>query len=81
VSSHWLTELRNDATMIAMATISEKLATMAARLTIACPGAPRSCAQASAVDARPLSGKASNAFCDSRGISRIPPTSRQAMAA
>ncbi|MNC87267.1 hypothetical protein D3C83_29800 [compost metagenome] len=32
--------------MIAIATIREKLATIAARLTIACPGAPRSCASA-----------------------------------
>ena len=42
------TEWRNDATMIAIAAISEKLATMAARLTAACPGAARNCASASA---------------------------------
>ena len=65
--------------MIAIAAISEKLATMAARLTIACPGAPRSWAQASAVDARLVNGKASNTRRDTSGISRIPPTSRQAM--
>jgi hypothetical protein len=34
--------------MMAIAAMSEKLATIAARLTAACPGAPRSCASASA---------------------------------
>ena len=34
-------DCRNDATMIAIDTINETLATMVARLTLAWPGAPR----------------------------------------
>src|SRR5205085_757432 len=47
--------------MIAIAAISEKLATIAARLTAAWPGAPRSCASASASHGEENDGTSRNA--------------------
>jgi len=41
-SSHWSSDCRNEATMIAIETIRLTAATIAARLTPAWPGAPRS---------------------------------------
>jgi hypothetical protein len=43
VSSQSSTDWRNEATITAIAAMSEKLATIAARLTAAWPGAPRNC--------------------------------------
>ena len=67
--------------MIAIAAMSEKLATIAARLTAAWPGAARSCASASASPGLRGSGSASNTARDMRGMSATEPTSRQAIAA
>ncbi len=67
--------------MIAIAAISEKLATIAARLTAACPGAARSCASASARPGLRGSGRRSNTVRESHGISATVPISRQAIAA
>ncbi len=81
VLSQSSTDCRNDATMIAIAAISEKLATIAARLTAACPGAPRSWASASARPGERGRGSASNTACESLGMSAMLPMSRQPMAA
>ena len=81
VPSQSSTDWRNDATIIAIAAISEKLATIAARLTAACPGAARSCASANAKAGLRGSGNKSNTVRDRRGTSATQPTSRQAMAA
>ena len=73
---------RNEATMIAIAAISEKLATIAARLTAAWPGAPRSWASAS----EPATGCVEAEACEERparraASARLLPRSRQAIAA
>jgi hypothetical protein len=73
-------ESRNDATMIAIAAIRAKLATIAARLTAACPGAPRSWATARTSDGV-LNLKMPRNTPNSIGTSSTLPTSRQAMAA
>jgi len=75
------TDWRNDATMIAIAAISAKLATMAARLTAAWPGAARSCASASASCGDRGKGSKRNTAREMRGMSEMPPTSKHAMAA
>ena len=67
--------------MIAIAAISEKLATIAARLTAACPGAARSCARASARPGLRGTGSRSNTVRERRGISAMLPTNRHAIAA
>ena len=67
--------------MIAMAAMSEKLATMAARLTAACPGAPRSCAMASAAGTWRGSGSQAKNAAAVRGITATAPSRRQAMEA
>ena len=75
------TDSRNDATMIAIAAISEKLATIAARLTAACPGAPRSWEMASAIQTRFVSGSRLKTQSEMRGINAMAPISRHAIAA
>ena len=65
--------------MIAIAAISEKLATIAARLTIACPGAPRSWASARVNGMFLPVSVFSNTNPETQGIRKIPPNSRQAM--
>ena len=67
--------------MIAIAAISEKLATIAARLTAAWPGAPRSWPSASRSGGCDGNGRYLKQPCAMRGTSAIAPTSRQAMAA
>ena len=62
--------------MIAIAAISEKLATIAARLTAACPGAPRSCATASAKEVLDVNGICSKTHPETRGIKAIAPMRR-----
>ena len=66
--------------MIAIAAISEKLATIAARLTAACPGAPRSCEMASAIQTRLVRGISWKTHCEMRGINAMAPMRRHAIA-
>ncbi len=65
--------------MIAIAAISEKLATIAARLTAACPGAARSWASASANPGLRGRGRTWKIACEKRGMSAIAPMRRQAI--
>ena len=67
--------------MIAIATMSAKLATIDARLTIACPGAPRSCANARPSGTERGIPGSERKNVAARGISRIPPTRISAIAA
>ena len=66
--------------MIAIDTIRRKLATIAARLTAACPGAPRSCASASRAPAPRGRGSEPKTATARRGISTSVPTSISAIA-
>ena len=67
--------------MIAIDTMSDTLATTAARLTLSWPGAPRSCASASRGAGARGSGRIERATTASRGSSISVPMSRSAMAA
>ena len=80
-SSHASSESRNDATMITIDTVRLTLATMAARLTAAWPGAPRNCASASRGAGDLGSGSSDSAATASRGISISVPISSNAIAA
>ena len=81
VVSQSSTDCRNDENMIAIAAMSEKLATMAARLTAAWPGAARSWASASASCGLRGSGSRWKTAREMHGMSAMPPTRRQAIAA
>ncbi|MNC92088.1 hypothetical protein D3C83_84530 [compost metagenome] len=67
--------------MIAIAAISEKLATIAARLTAAWPGAARSCPSARRSGGLAGKGRIEKTHCASRGTSKTAPSSRQAIEA
>jgi len=62
---HASSELRNEYTMIAMATIRLKLTSTAAMLTVERRAVPRSCAVAICSHAGPAAGSRSNARWDS----------------
>ena len=66
--------------MIAIDTMRLTLATIAARLTPACPGAPRSCASPIRVDTGPRSGATRNPSTAMRGMSITVPIRRSPMA-
>ena len=67
--------------MITIDTVRLTLATIAARLTLTCPGAPRNWAIASRGAGARGSGSNESATTDSRGISISVPTSSSAIAA
>ena len=68
--------------MIAIDTMSDTLATIVARLTPACPGAPRSCASASACRDRARRGHAvEERHAAMRGSRSSVPISSSAIAA
>jgi len=66
--------------MIAIATISEKLATIAARLTAACPGAPCNCANARRAPAPRGRGSTPKTVVAMRASTRACPPSISAIA-
>jgi hypothetical protein len=80
-SSQASSESRNDATMITIETVRLTLATIAARLTLTCPGAPRNWAIASFGAGARGNGSHDSAIRDNRGISISVPTSNSAIAA
>ena len=72
--------MRNEYTMIAIATIRLKLTSTAAMLTVERRAVPRSCAAAICRHAGPPSGSRWNTSCESVGVRNTAPSSRQAMA-
>ena len=66
--------------MIAIDTIRLTLATIAARLTATCPGAPRSCNSASRGGARAAEATIASSITAIRGISISVPISSSAIA-
>jgi hypothetical protein len=78
---HASSELRNEYTMIAMATIRLKLTSTAAMLTVERRAVPRSCAVAICSQAGPDGGSRPNARCASVGARNTAASSRQAIAA
>ena len=67
--------------MIAIATISDTLDTIVARLTPACAGLPRNCARASCAAADRGTGIRSSTVAKMRGSSNNVPSSSRAIAA
>jgi hypothetical protein len=63
--------------MIAIAAMSEKLATIAARLIAAWPGAARNCASARTRWGLLGKGRTSNTSCETRGMRTTAPSRRQ----
>ena len=74
-------ELRNEKTMMAIATIRLKLTSTAAMLTVDRRAVPRSWATATCRHAGPSVGRRANTRSASVGVRNTAPSSRQAMAA
>ncbi len=73
-------ELRNEYTMIAIATIRLKLTSTAAMLTVERRAVPLSCAVAICSQGGPAAGRRSKARWESVGARNTAPSSRQAIA-
>ncbi len=67
--------------MITIETVRLTLATIAARLTVTCPGAPRSCAMARRGAGARGNGSQDSVITATRGISISVPTRSNAIAA